>query len=142
MPSDAFQHTATAGTDPETVWAALQRASTWQGFGLMEETTDEVVEDGHLRSFSWTAVAGGRRHQGRARVTAAEPGRSITLALDATEIAGEIVITLTPSGAGTGVTVHLTARSRGLLASMFWGIVAEALRRGLPEQVERFAATF
>jgi carbon monoxide dehydrogenase subunit G len=142
VPSDTFHHRATAATDPETVWNALQHAATWQGFGLMEEVAAEVVEAGRLHSFDWTANAGGRRHPGKARVTAAEPGRSITLALDASEIAGEIVVALMPAADGTEVAVSLTARSRGLLAGMFWGIVADALRRGLPEQVERFAATF
>ena len=38
------------------------------------------------------------------------------------------------------MTVTLTARSRSLLAGMFWGVVSDALERGLPRQVDRFAA--
>ncbi len=40
------------------------------------------------------------------------------------------------------MTVTLAAQSKGMLAGMFWGVVADALRRGLERQVEAFAARF
>ena len=57
-------------------------------------------------------------------------------------LAGTITVTLVPDGDTTVMTVTLTARSRGLLAGMFWGVVSDALERGLPRQVDQFAARF
>lgn len=142
MPEDTFHHRTTAAASPDRIWAELQRAATWQGFGLMETVTGEVVEDGHLRSFSWSAVAAGTRHEGSARVVAADAGKHMTLALEAREVGGEIRVDLAPEGFGASVTVTLTARSRGMLAGLFWGVIRDALRRAFPTQVEDFAAAF
>lgn len=142
MPGDTFSHTAVAASGPDAVWATLQHAATWQGLGVIDDVHGEVRDDGRLRSFRWTATVAGTRHDGHAVVTAAEEGRSMTLALDTDAIAGELVVTLAPDGDGSTLSVTLAARSRSMLAGMFWGVVADALRRGLPQQVERFAATF
>jgi hypothetical protein len=66
----------------------------------------------------------------------------MVLALDSAEVAGEIAVALDAEAAGAAVTVTLTARSRGLIAGMFWGKVSAALGKGLVEQVDRFAAGF
>lgn len=124
------------------IWTAMQEAETWVGFGLMDAITDPVVRDGRLASFHWTATAAGSHHRGTATVGESIPGERMMLALDSSEIAGTITVTLVPEGEGTAMTVTLTARSRSLLAGMFWGVVSDALERGLPRQVDRFAAGF
>ena len=124
------------------IWTALQAAETWVGFGLMDAVTGAVVHEGRLVSFDWTATAGGSRHRGTATVGESIPGEHMVLELDSSEIAGTITVTLVPDGDTTAMTVTLTARSRGLLAGMFWGVVSDALERGLPRQVDQFAARF
>ncbi len=142
MPEDTFHHRTTAAAAPERIWQELQRAATWQGFGMMETVSGEVVENGHLRSFTWSAIAAGTRHEGSARVIAAEAGRRITLALEAREVGGEITVDLAPEGLGTDLAVTLTARSQGMIAGLFWGVIRDALQRAFPTQVEDFAAAF
>ena len=142
MPSSTFSHTAHASTPAMAIWTALQAAETWVGFGLMDAVTGAVVHEGRLVSFDWTATAGGSRHRGTATVGESIPGEHMVLELDSSEIAGTITVTLVPDGDTTAMTVTLTARSRGLLAGMFWGVVSDALERGLPRQVDQFAARF
>lgn len=120
------------------LWAALQNAETWLDLGLMDTVTDPVVEDGRLVSFDWSAAAAGTHHKGTATATESVEGESMVLALDSSEITAEIAVALTPADAGTAMSVTLTARSRGMLAGMFWGPVSDALRRGLVAQVDRF----
>ena len=142
MPSSTFSHTANAAATPLAVWTALQSADTWVSLGLMDSVSRAVVTDGRLVSFDWTAVAAGTRHQGTAVTAESAAGERMVLALDSSEIAGEIAVTLSPDGAGAVMTVVLTARSRGILAGMFWGVVSDALGRGLVAQVEEFAKQF
>jgi hypothetical protein len=108
----------------------------------MDSVFNAVVEDGRLTSFDWTAAAAGTRHRGRSRTIDAVPGRLMVLALDSTEVSGEIAVALAAEAAGTALTVTLTARPRGFIAGMFWGRVSEALGKGLVAQVDRFAARF
>jgi hypothetical protein len=151
MPTATFTHTARTAASPAAVWAALQQAATWRGLGVMDSVSGEVVSQGSLVSFDWTAAVGATRHQGTARVTAAEPGARMVLALRATEVEGELEVVLRQGGDGgsgkptaptTILDVTLTARPRGLLGSMFWGKISQALGRGLPARVEEFAAGF
>lgn len=142
MPESTFAHTAHAAATPAHIWNALQDAETWLGLGVMDAVSNPVVEQGRLTSFNWTAVAAGTRHRGRSRTIDAVPGQLMVLALDSAEVAGEIAVALDAEAAGTAVTVTLTARSRGLIAGMFWGKVSAALGKGLVEQVDRFAAGF
>lgn len=142
MPSSTFSHTAHASAAALTIWRALQDAETWVGFGLMDTITGSVVDAERLVSFEWTATAAGSRHRGTATVGESIPGEHMVLQLASSEIAGTITVTLVPDGDTTAMTVTLAARSRGLLAGMFWGVVSDALERGLPRQVDQFAATF
>jgi hypothetical protein len=58
------------------------------------------------------------------------------LTLDSPEIHGTIDVEIN----GDEITVSMDAAPKGLLATMFWGTVRAALERGLPAQVEAFAA--
>ncbi|MBI5158266.1 MAG: hypothetical protein HZA58_09715 [Acidimicrobiia bacterium] len=142
MPSSTFSHTASASAPAATIWDSLQDAETWVGFGLMDAVTNPVVHDGRLVSFDWTATAAGSRHRGTATVGASVPGEHMVLELDSSEIAATSTVTLLSEADTSAITVTLAARSRGLLAGMFWGVVSDALERGLPRQVDQFAARF
>ena len=64
------------------------------------------------------------------------------LALDAREVVGALEARLEANGDGTTVvTVTLEVQSRGTLSTMFFPVVSEAIAKGLPAQVERFASS-
>jgi hypothetical protein len=66
----------------------------------------------------------------------------MTLDLDSSEIEGALTVSYGSDGSGTALTVDLFAQSKGVLAGMFWGVVADAMRRGLPAQIEAFGQQF
>ncbi|MEX2419899.1 MAG: hypothetical protein WD652_05915 [Acidimicrobiia bacterium] len=58
------------------------------------------------------------------------------LILDSPEVRGAIAVEIAPGG----IAVLMDAEPKGMLATMFWGMVRRrALQNGLPAQVEAFA---
>jgi len=139
MPPDRFTHSVDVPVDASVVWDALQDAGTWKGIGPIDEVWAATHDpDGTLSGYRWTATAAGQRWEGTARRMALEPGKSLRLALDSAEIVGAIEVSVEPAGS-TRLTVALEASPKGMLATMFWGVVRDALRRGTATQVEEFA---
>jgi hypothetical protein len=142
VPADSFTHTAHSTASPEAILNALEEAATWRGVGPIDDVWGETAVDGRLDAFRWRARAAGRTWEGTARRIASEAS-SVALALDASEIAGTITVDIAPSDTGgSELTARLEARSKGVLAGMFWGVIADTLRSGLPGQVDEFAAGF
>lgn len=142
MPRDTFSHRVQVAARPAAVWDALQRAETWQGFGMIDEVADVVATDSGLASFSWTALVAGRTYRGSAIVDESRPLRGMSLTLESAEMSGVMVLEIQPEAGGTTVAAALTAQSRGVLAGLFWGPVASALGGGLRSQLDEFAASF
>lgn len=117
---------------------ALESAETWKGIGPIDEVWDAHHENGRLQGFSWSARAAGRTWNGTAHRLDTD-AESLALGLEASEVGGRITVAVTPTTDGTEIGVRLDAHSRGMLAGMFWGVIADALRTGLPGQVEAFA---
>ncbi len=141
MPAATFTHSVAVSADPEVLAAALQDEETWKGIGPIDDVWDATHDGPRLTGFRWNARAVGKTWEGTAhRVAKAE--HPMRLDLDSAEIAGSISVDLEDANEGTQVTVTLAAQSKGMLAGMFWGVVADALRRGLERQVEAFAARF
>jgi hypothetical protein len=142
MPSDTFSHTVRIDASLQSVAAALQVAATWKGIGPIDEVWDATHEGEDLTGFRWSARAAGKSWEGTAtRSDDHKPGTMI-LDLDSSEIAGALTVSYATDEGGTALTVDLFARSKGVLAGMFWGVVADALRRGLPGQIEAFGSQF
>lgn len=134
---DTFSHTTTVNASPAHVWTALQQAETWKNIGPIEEVWEATHDDdGSLTGYRWSAHAAGRTWIGHARTTDSERGKRLRLVLDSPEIHGAISVDID----GGEITVSMEAAPKGLLATMFWGTVRPALERGLPAQVEAFAA--
>ena len=142
MPRATFTHQATADASTDAVWDSLQQAETWAGIGPVEDVSDaEITVDGLLQSFRWSTTVGMKRYPGTARVASYELGEHMKLELDAREVAGTLETHLSPNGEGTTVvTVTLEVVSRGTLSTLFFPVVSETIAKGLPEQVDRFAA--
>lgn len=142
MPRAIFTHQATADATVEAVWKSLQQAETWADIGPVEDISDaEMTPDGQLQSFRWSTTVAMKRYPGTARVTSVAIGERMKLELDAREVAGTLETHLSPNGKGTTVvTVTLEVVSRGALSTLFFPVVSEAIAKGLPAQVDRFAA--
>ena len=121
------------------VW---QDPETWKGVGPIDDVWDATHDDDLLASFRWSARAAGRSWEGTAARVADTHAPSMSLVLDSPEVAGRITIDLAANGEGTDLTVTLVARSKGLLAGMFWGVISDALGSGLPGQVDEFGSRF
>ena len=144
MPRASFTHRVTVPRTADEVWHQLQVAETWSNIGPVEEVWDaEHTAEGHLQRYRWSTSVGPRSYQGRAKVVGSEPGRLMRLDLDATEVAGTLTTRLSTNGdANTQLEVTLEIESRGTLSTLFFPVVSDAVGRGLPMQVERFAETF
>lgn len=135
--ADTFSHTAAVDASASAVWTALQRVETWKNIGPIDEVWEATHgDDGSLTGYRWSANAAGRTWKGRATTTESEPAQRMRLVLDSPEIRGAITVDI-----GNGeITVSMDAEPKGPLARVFWGVVRGALERGLPNQVEAFAA--
>lgn len=143
MPLARFRHSTGAAAPPAAVWTALQSAATWGGIGLIDAVWDEEHDDaGGLRSYRFRTSAAGRAWEGTARTVAAVPGERMEMALSTKEVTGHIEVTLTPEGDDAVVTVRLEVEPAGMLATLFWGVIREAIASGFDRQVDHFAAGF
>lgn len=140
MPSQTFSHTELIGADLSSVWAALQVAETWGEIGGIDEITDATHDHrGHLQSYSFAVVIGGTRHSGTARTTEIHPPQHMKVSIDSPEMAGSIRLDLETSGQQTMMEVDMEVRSKGILSSMFFPVIASAVGSGLPRNVAAFA---
>lgn len=144
MPRASFSHRAVTPVPVDSVWKQLQLAETWSNIGPVENVSHSQLDgDGRLLSFRWATTVATRHYNGTARVTTADAGSRMRLALDATEVYGSVEAQIEAAGdAGTLITITLEVISRGTLSTLFFPVVRESVARGLPEQVESFAAAF
>jgi hypothetical protein len=143
MPRATFTHQAVAAATPGRVWVKLQEAETWANIGPVEEVSrPETDAEGNLESFAWSTTVAARRYPGTARVVVAEPQQRMVLDLDTREVVGSLSTVLTPNGKNTTVvTVTLEVTARGPMSTVFFPLVTQAIARGLPTQVDDFAAS-
>lgn len=126
---------------PREVWDGLQDASTWANIGPVEQVWEPVHASEALVSFKWRTTVGPTRYDGVAKVVTSDPLQAMELSLDAGEVTGSLRTDLAPEATGTLITVTLVVVSRGLLSTMFFPVISEAVGKGLAAQVEHFAAT-
>lgn len=141
MPEASFSHSATVLASRRDVWKRLQAATTWSEIGPVESVWDPRHDDhGQLAGYRWSTSVGPRRYEGTAERIDGHAPDHIALALDAGEISGVLAATLEAlSEHETKITVELTIQPRGVLSTMFFGVISDVVTRGLPRQVEQFA---
>jgi hypothetical protein len=144
MPRASFTHHVTVPRSVDEIWDQLQIAETWSNIGPVEDVWDaEHNDNGLLQRYRWSTSVGPRSYRGRATVVASEPGHLMRLDLDATEVVGTLTTRLAKNGNdATQLEVTLEIVSRGTLSTLFFPVVSDAVGRGLPAQVERFAESF
>jgi hypothetical protein len=142
MPSANSAHSVSVARSADDLWQLLQDADTWSNIGPVERVWDPVHdESGTLTSYRWSTTVAGRQYRGTATTISATPGSLMKLELDGGEVVGVLTTSLTPNAAPdhTTVEVALEVSSRGTLSAMFFPLIADAIDRGLPGQVEAFA---
>ena len=140
MPSASFTHAADAAGTPEDVWDRLQRVDSWANIGPIDEVWDPTHDGDSLQSYRWSATVGPTRYQGWAEVIESSRPHRMRLTLDAKEMVGELTTDISANGDGaTRIIVTLAVESRGMLSTLFFPVVSEAVGNGLPKQVEAFA---
>ncbi len=137
MPAATFSHTVTVDATTETAWQALQRPETWSNIGPVAGVSNPVHHaDGTLASFDWVANLGGKAYAGVATTTSYREPERFELTMDTSEIAGDIVATIAEAGEMCRVSVQITFRTKGMLSTMFFPAIKQALANGFPKQVE------
>jgi len=115
---------------------ALQDPVTWSNIGPVASVSDpEYGDDGTLVRFNWVANIGGKAYPGVASTTAHTRPTRFELTMDTSEIAGDVVATIETTDAGCTVTVSITFRTKGILSTMFFPAIKQALAAGFPRQV-------
>lgn len=119
---------------------ALQDAATWSGIGPVDDVWDPThADDGTLESFKWSAHVGPTRYKGSAVIATAIPLSHMKLNLDSSELKGSLIAEI-GNDQSTRLAVTLEVASKGGMGALFFPLIAEAIGRGLPEQVEQFAS--
>jgi carbon monoxide dehydrogenase subunit G len=136
MPSATFTENVTIDAAPENVWDRLQAPEIWEAVGPVEKVWNPRIEDGVLLGFKWSTNIGGKIYEGDgSAVTHDRPGHYRVL-LDTSEMSGEVDVALSPGNpGGTVAVVSIELRSKGILSSMFFPAIKNAVGSGFPDQV-------
>jgi len=143
VPSETFSHTAVAFAPIDDVWGALEQPQTWESIGGIDKVVDPIINsEGQLVSFSFDSMVAGKPYRGEATSAGRKEGRLMAWNIENSEITGVITVILAEDEPNTRITTTLTVESKGMLASMFFSVIAKAIGSGLPRSVEEFAAAF
>lgn len=141
MPRASFSHNVELARSVQEVWETLQDAATWSGIGPVDDVWDPAHDDSdQLESFRWSAHVGPTKYKGSAVVAIADAPHHMKLNLDSSELTGSLIADLDDSDPPI-LVVTLEVVSKGTMAALFFPLIAEAIGRGLPDQVEAFAVT-
>ena len=141
MPSATFSESVVIDADPAVVWDQLQEPGTWESLGPVQKVWDPVSEDGVLTGFKWSTDIGGKVYEGTGKALSHQRPDRYELMLDTSEMSGTITADLTPANpGGTEAVVAIELRSKGLLSSMFFPAIKNAIGSGFPEQVTGMGA--
>lgn len=142
MPSQSFNHVALTSASVEDTWRGLQLPETWATIGGVDRVhSPRHLPNGDLAGYEFIVTVAGIGYPGTATTAHRHAYESMVMDIDSTELTGRIEILLTSAPEGTGITVMLTARSKGLLSTLAFPVIAAAIGRGLSENVDSFAAS-
>jgi hypothetical protein len=136
MPSATFSESVAIDADPPAVWDQLQEPDVWATLGPVQRVWDPIIEAGVLTGFTWSTDIGGKIYEGTGKALDHQRPDRYQLLLDTSEMSGTITATLSPGNpGGTDAVVEIEIRSKGLLSSMFFPAIKNAIGSGFPEQV-------
>jgi hypothetical protein len=136
MPSATFTETVTIDAAPSDVWDRLQSPSIWESVGPVQKVWDPTIENGVLLLFKWSTNIGGKVYEGVGTALEHDRPNRYVLDLDAGEMAGKITSVLSSGNpGGTEAEVSIELRSKGMLSSLFFPAIKNAVGAGFPDQV-------
>ncbi len=140
MPKAQFDHRVAIAAPPPAVWHQMQQPDTWAGLGPIERVWDPEWEDGTLCSYRWEAQVGPRAVEGVATTRQALPQELMVVDLRAGNFSGLLTTELS-LGADDETVVHvvLAIETADVMLSLVFPIISDAIRKGLPDQVESLA---
>jgi carbon monoxide dehydrogenase subunit G len=142
LPRETFIEEAVTPIARETAWRALDQPSTWEGITGVDRVHDpEFDADNRLRGFSFETRIGGSPYPGKASPRERVEGRIMAWDISSAHIKGWISVELTDTGEETTVRVTIEVESIGFLATMMFPTISGAIKRGMAETVESFAAS-
>jgi carbon monoxide dehydrogenase subunit G len=141
MPGQTFEHSATTDKAPDSVWAELDKPTTWEGIPGVDRVIDPRVDgQGRLQGFGFETLIGGTVYRAKASPAGRDEGRMMAWAISSSEIQGKITVGLAPNGSGTRVEVGLEAEGAGLLGSLLFPVISAAIGNGFASTVDGFVA--
>jgi hypothetical protein len=141
VPSATFTETIDVHAVPEDVWDRLQVPGIWASVGPVQKVWDPTIDDGVLRNFKWSTNIGGKVYEGVGTALEHDRPHRYVRDLDAGEMAGKISTDLTAGNpGGTTAEVSIELRSKGMLSSLFFPAIKNAVGSGFPEQVADMGA--
>jgi len=136
MPSATFTETVAIDADPASVWDQLQEPDIWASLGPVQKVWDPVFDEGVLTGFTWSTNIGGKIYEGTGKAISHQRPDRYELMLDTSEMSGTITASLSPANpGGTEAVVAIELKSKGLLSSMFFPAIKNAIGSGFPDQV-------
>ena len=136
MPSATFTETVTIDADPASVWDQLQEPDVWASLGPVQKVWNPIFDDGVLTGFTWSTDIGGKVYEGTGKTISYQRPDRYELLLDTSEMSGTITADLSAANpGGTEAVVAIELRSKGLLSSMFFPAIKNAIGSGYPGQV-------
>lgn len=145
MTNAAFTHTVVVDAGVDELWDRLQSVDTWQSIGPVQRVWDPIRgNEGELLGYRWSTSVGGRPYEGTAKTIASHPDESMLLSLDGGEVSALLNATLDPveDGEGTSLEVTMEIEPKGVLGNLFFAIIASAVRSGLEQHLDEFAARY
>ncbi len=141
MPSATFTETVAIDAAPNDVWDRLQNPSIWESVGPVQKVWDPNIDNGVLLSFKWSTDIGGKVYEGVGTALEHQRPARYVLDLDAGEMAGKVTSVLSSGNpGGTEAEVSIELRSKGMLSSLFFPAIKNAVGSGFPEQVTDMGA--
>ncbi len=142
LPKDTFTEETTVTASRDTAWRALDQPSTWEGIAGVDRVHDPVFDaDNRLRGFSFETRIGGSPYPGKASPRERVEGKIMAWDISSAHIKGWISVEFSDDGDQTVVRVTIEVESIGFLASMMFPTITGAIKRGMAETVESFAAS-
>lgn len=140
MPGKTFQQSAIAEASIDRIWDALNDSKSWESIPGVDRIVDSVVDpEGQLQGFTFESVAAGKKYLGRALPAGREREKMMAWDIETSEVRGRIIVSLSWAEHRTRVDVNLRMESVGVLASVFFPVIASAIDDGFPRAVEDFA---
>ena len=142
MAPDRFTHRVKVDASLDHAWQVLQDPETWGMIAGVERVYDaRHSPDGTLRGYRFTVNAAGKRYEGTAATHNADRPSLMAVTIDTSEVAGTISVELVPSNpGGTHLTASLKMRPKGILSTLVFPVIANAVGSGFADQIEGIAA--